>query len=45
MYINTIKFRFTISVIKAKTNSHKRTCDTRRQRRLLPRTTYLHKGI
>jgi len=29
-------------VIKAKTNSHDRTCDTWTQRRLLPRTTDLH---
>jgi len=45
VYINTITFWFTISVIKAKTNSQKGTSDTRRQRHQLPRTTDLHKEI
>jgi hypothetical protein len=35
---------FTISVTKANTNSHDRTCDAWTHRRLLPRTTDLHQG-
>jgi len=38
---NIIALRCTISVIKARTNFHNITCDTRTQRRLLPRTTDL----
>jgi len=39
--MNTTTLRFTSSVIKSTTNSHNRTSDMCRHRRLLPRTTEL----
>jgi len=44
MQINAVTLWLSISLVKATTNSHNRTCDTWRQRRLLPRNIDIHQG-